>query len=62
MTKILGVNIKKNGTSLGKKLRRLGFDLTTYNRSTGYYKVRCSQCEAVVINGTPCHEFCCPNL
>lgn len=52
---------KKRKVSLGKRLRQMGFDLTEYNRSTGYYHVRCSQCEACVINGTPCHETGCPN-
>lgn len=33
----------------------LGFDLSTGAR------VRCSQCEALVINGTPAHEHGCPN-
>lgn len=42
-------------------LKRLGFDQSYYNRRTGYYKVKCSQCEATVINSTPCHETGCPN-
>lgn len=45
-------------------LQQLGFDLTDMQitRSEGaYLRVRCSQCEAVVINGTPCHEVGCPN-
>lgn len=52
---------KKKNPSLGRRLRTLGFDRTTYNRSTDSYRVRCSQCEALVINGTPCHETGCPN-
>lgn len=24
-------------------------------------RIRCSQCEALVINGVPCHETGCPN-
>lgn len=48
-------------SNLGKKLRQLGFDLTCYNRGTGYYRVKCSQCNALVINGVPCHEQGCPN-
>lgn len=47
--------------NLGKRLHSLGFDLTAYDRSTGYYRVRCSQCAALVINGVPCHERGCPN-
>lgn len=55
------MNTNKKKSNTGKRLRRLGFDKTTYNRSTGYYKVKCSQCEAVVINGIACHETGCPN-
>lgn len=38
-----------------------GFDRTTYDNDDGTIKVRCSQCEALVINGTPCHETGCRN-
>jgi hypothetical protein len=48
-------------SNLGRKLRQLGFDKTTYDRSSGSYRVRCSQCQAAVINGVPCHERGCPN-
>ena len=42
-----------------KQLRKQGFDRSYhYVRS---YKVRCSQCEAVCINGIPTHETGCPN-
>lgn len=51
---------KRNRT--GEKLRKRGFDLTEYNRRTGEYRVRCSQCEAAVINGIACHEHRCPNV
>lgn len=37
------------------ELIELGFDETTADA------VRCSQCEAVCINGTACHERGCPN-
>jgi hypothetical protein len=47
--------------TLGRRLRQQGFDLTTYDRSTGYYRPRCSQCNALVINGVACHEHGCPN-
>ncbi len=50
---------KKNRT--GEHLRKQGFDQTSYSRETGYYRVRCSQCEALVINGVACHEHGCPN-
>lgn len=43
-------------------LRRQGFDLSEYNRSEHTTRVRCSQCEALVINGHPCHETGCPNI
>lgn len=46
---------------LGVWLRRMGFDKTYYSRGTRSYQVRCSQCEAAVINGVPCHERGCPN-
>lgn len=45
----------------GKSLRARGFDLTKYDRSERAYRVRCSQCEALVINGVACHERGCPN-
>ena len=45
----------------GVTLRKMGFDLTKYNRSSGYYRVKCSYCDSVVINGVPCHEHGCPN-
>lgn len=51
----------KRAKPLGVLLRRQGFDLTAYDRSTGYCQPRCSQCEALVINGTACHEHGCPN-
>jgi hypothetical protein len=45
----------------GEVLRKQGFDHTEYDRSTGYYRVGCSQCECLVINGVACHESGCPN-
>lgn len=42
------------------RLHNLGFD-RSYRIGTGRYEVKCSQCEALVINGTPCHERGCPN-
>lgn len=50
---------KRNRT--GERLRARGFDLTTYDRESGYYRVRCSQCQALVINGMATHETGCPN-
>jgi hypothetical protein len=43
------------------KLKRRGFDLTTKVRGEPRFNVRCSQCEAVSINGVPTHETGCPN-
>jgi len=41
-------------------LRALGFDQAQHVPFTSRYHVHCSQCEAVVINGVPCHETGCP--
>lgn len=38
----------------------LGFDLST-QAPFQPIRVRCSQCEALAINGVPCHETGCPN-
>ena len=42
-------------------LRALGFDRAEHVPFTKRYRVRCSQCEALVINGIPTHERGCPN-
>jgi hypothetical protein len=48
--------------SYGVRLRdELGFNLSSYNFSSDYYRVACSQCQALVINGVPCHETDCAN-
>ena len=44
-----------------EKLRRSGFDLSYTPRNSGAVHVRCSQCEAMAINGVACHETGCPN-
>lgn len=41
------------------RLMDRGFDLS--RTTQGGYKVRCSQCEALVINGVATHEHGCPN-
>ena len=41
------------------KLKRLGFDRSSHQCDT--LDVRCSQCEALCINGVPTHEHGCPN-
>ena len=38
----------------------LGFDRTVYRPFRGY-RIGCSQCEPLVINGYPTHETGCPN-
>lgn len=43
------------------ELRAQGFALSTHVPFTPTFKVRCSCCEALVINGTPTHEHGCPN-
>lgn len=42
------------------ELEFLGFD-SSESDGEGYLRVRCSRCEALVINGTPCHERGCSN-
>lgn len=44
-----------------QRLRDRGFDQSTAVPFATRWHVRCSQCAAVVINGTACHEFRCPN-
>jgi hypothetical protein len=39
----------------------LGFDRSEHIPFTKHYHVRCSSCEALSINGVPCHESRCPN-
>jgi hypothetical protein len=53
---------KPRKRSPGESLRRQGFDETTCDRSTGYYRPRCSCCEAMVIQGIACHERGCSNI
>jgi hypothetical protein len=43
------------------QLKELGFDLSYMQSRDGFVKVRCSQCEAMTIQGVPCHEHGCPN-
>ena len=46
------------------KLQRLidrGFDRSEHIPFTSSWRIRCSQCEALVINGIPAHERGCPN-
>lgn len=43
-----------------ERLNALGFDRSACSDEGGV-RVACSRCEALVINGTPCHETGCPN-
>lgn len=47
--------------SLLDQLHALGFD-DSYKSREGGVRVRCSQCDALVINRTPTHERGCPNV
>jgi hypothetical protein len=42
-----------------ERLIELGFDNSEHNG--GFLVVRCSQCNTMVVNGTPLHEKGCPN-
>ena len=39
----------------------LGFDRSEHIPFTKQYRIRCSQCASLVINGVPCHESGCSN-
>ena len=43
------------------QLRALGFDQSYHIAFSKAFRVRCSQCEALCINGMPTHEQGCPN-
>lgn len=45
-----------------QQLRDQGFDNSYAIPFERAWKVRCSQCEALVINGYPTHEQGCPNV
>ena len=42
-------------------LRARGFDASRHVPFTSTYRVACSNCEALVINGVAAHERGCPN-
>lgn len=44
-----------------QQLKEQGFDLSTVVPFAREWRVRCSQCEALVINGVATHERRCPN-
>lgn len=58
-----GLRIRKRtrGPSKLQQLRDLGFDESTVVPFEGRWRVKCSQCEALSINGMPTHETGCPN-
>lgn len=53
--------MNKPSGDLGRTLRRRGFDETEYDRADRTYRVGCSQCSALVVNGVACHERGCLN-
>ena len=48
--------------SLTASLIARGFDRSHAVPFEHGARVRCSQCEALCINGVPCHERGCPNI
>lgn len=42
-------------------LRQLGFDESMHIPFSRRYRVRCSCCEALCVNGFPTHETGCPH-
>lgn len=42
-------------------LRQLGFDESMHIPFSRQYRVGCSCCEALCVNGVPTHETGCPN-
>ena len=50
------------GKPMKQRLVETGFDKSVYNRETKSWKVGCSCCNPLVINGVPCHELNCKNL
>jgi len=44
-----------------ESLRRRGFDLSEHIPFTNRFRPRCSQCEALAVNGVATHETGCPN-
>jgi len=44
-----------------QELEKQGFDKCSADEDEDTIRVRCSQCEALVINGMATHEMGCPN-
>lgn len=51
---------RRKRSNLLRQLRARGFD-QSYRSTSGGYRVKCSQCEALVINGCATHETGCPH-
>lgn len=49
-------------TSRVQRLRDAGFDDSEAIPFEHKWRVRCSQCAALVVNGYPTHERGCPNV
>lgn len=47
--------------NLTASLKAQGFDLSQLIPFESGARVGCSQCDALCINGIPCHETGCPN-
>ena len=43
------------------QLKRMGFDKSHRTERGGGITLKCSQCEAMCVNGTPLHEAGCPH-
>jgi hypothetical protein len=52
---------KSSKAQTAQRIRDQGFDQSRVSSDRNGVAVRCSQCEAMVINGVPCHEQGCPN-
>lgn len=50
----------KQRLSTLRTVQNRGFDQSYVNEDK-HIRVKCSQCEAMVINGIACHEAGCPN-
>ena len=53
--------MRQRKLSLTARMVALGFDLSRAVPFERGVRVRCSQCEALCINGIPTHERGCPN-
>jgi hypothetical protein len=49
----------RNANALVEDWKTLGFDMSARDGRSA--RIGCSQCDATLINGAPCHETGCPN-